>query len=172
MGWVAGAAVHTPVPMPCRGALSGGTSFLLSQTVGARNLRPVGEAPWAALRRGQKRGTAKVRADPLFPWCGGMGHHDPSPECSKEDAADGSSRAPQDGAPLPGCAPEAREEDETLPADIRIIPCLDDNYAVLVHDCATEATAVVDVPDPTPGEGELVVEVGRCGICGITIITG
>lgn len=26
--------------------------------------------------------------------------------------------------------------------------------------------AFEDVPDPTPGEGELVVEVGRCGICG------
>lgn len=47
-------------------------------------------------------------------------------------------------------SPEAQEEDETLPAEIRIIPCLEDNYAVLVHDSATEATAVVDVPDPTP----------------------
>ncbi|HZF46938.1 MAG TPA: alcohol dehydrogenase catalytic domain-containing protein [Sphingomonadaceae bacterium] len=26
--------------------------------------------------------------------------------------------------------------------------------------------AFEDVPDPTPGEGELVVKVGRCGICG------
>jgi (R,R)-butanediol dehydrogenase/meso-butanediol dehydrogenase/diacetyl reductase len=26
--------------------------------------------------------------------------------------------------------------------------------------------AYEDVPDPTPGEGELVVKVGRCGICG------
>ncbi|MWV27210.1 alcohol dehydrogenase catalytic domain-containing protein [Aurantiacibacter rhizosphaerae] len=26
--------------------------------------------------------------------------------------------------------------------------------------------AFEEVPDPTPGEGELVVEVGRCGICG------
>ncbi len=68
----------------------------------------------------------------------------------KGGAADGSSRAPQEGATLPGCAPEAREEDETLPADIRIIPCLDDNYAVLIHDPVTDATAVVDVPDPTP----------------------
>ena len=26
--------------------------------------------------------------------------------------------------------------------------------------------ALQDIPDPTPGEGELVVKVGRCGICG------
>lgn len=37
-----------------------------------------------------------------------------------------------------------------MPAEIRIIPCLEDNYAVLVHDTATEATAVVDVPEPGP----------------------
>jgi hydroxyacylglutathione hydrolase len=37
-----------------------------------------------------------------------------------------------------------------LPAEIRIIPCLDDNYAVLLHDPVTEATAVIDVPEPTP----------------------
>jgi hydroxyacylglutathione hydrolase len=51
---------------------------------------------------------------------------------------------------LPGCSPEAREEDDTVPAEIRIIPCLDDNYAVLIHDPVTEATAVVDVPDAAP----------------------
>lgn len=37
-----------------------------------------------------------------------------------------------------------------MPAEIRIIPCLEDNYAVLLHDPVTEATAVVDVPEPTP----------------------
>ncbi len=37
-----------------------------------------------------------------------------------------------------------------MPAAIRIIPCLSDNYAVLIHDPATDATAVVDAPDPAP----------------------
>lgn len=37
-----------------------------------------------------------------------------------------------------------------MPADIRLIPCLSDNYAVLIHDPVTEATAVVDVPEPGP----------------------
>ncbi|MFH3479703.1 hydroxyacylglutathione hydrolase [Xanthobacter variabilis] len=34
-----------------------------------------------------------------------------------------------------------------MPAEIRLVPCLSDNYAVLLHDCVTEATAVVDAPD-------------------------
>ncbi|MFS8036360.1 hydroxyacylglutathione hydrolase [Xanthobacter sp. AM11] len=37
-----------------------------------------------------------------------------------------------------------------MPADIRLVPCLSDNYAVLLHDPVTDATAVVDVPEPTP----------------------
>lgn len=39
--------------------------------------------------------------------------------------------------------------------EIVTVPCLSDNYAFLVHDTATGATAVVDVPDETPIEGEL-----------------
>ncbi len=35
------------------------------------------------------------------------------------------------------------------------IPCLDDNFAYLVHDSTTGATAVIDVPDETPIESEL-----------------
>ncbi|TLX70627.1 alcohol dehydrogenase [Pseudomonas nicosulfuronedens] len=31
---------------------------------------------------------------------------------------------------------------------------------------AGQPLAVEDVPDPTPGPGEIVVQVGRCGICG------
>lgn len=34
-----------------------------------------------------------------------------------------------------------------MPADIRLIPCLSDNYAVLLRDPLTQATAVVDAPD-------------------------
>ncbi|MFG1402623.1 hydroxyacylglutathione hydrolase [Xanthobacter sediminis] len=34
-----------------------------------------------------------------------------------------------------------------MPAEIRLVPCLSDNYAVLLHDPSTEATAVVDAPD-------------------------
>lgn len=37
-----------------------------------------------------------------------------------------------------------------MPAEIRLVPCLSDNYAVLLHDPATEATAVVDAPDAAP----------------------
>jgi threonine dehydrogenase-like Zn-dependent dehydrogenase len=32
--------------------------------------------------------------------------------------------------------------------------------------CRNGTLAVTDVPDPTPGDGQLVVEVHRCGICG------
>jgi hydroxyacylglutathione hydrolase len=39
--------------------------------------------------------------------------------------------------------------------EIVTVPCLSDNYAFLVHDTATGATAVIDVPDETPIEGEL-----------------
>ena len=37
-----------------------------------------------------------------------------------------------------------------MPAEIRLVPCLSDNYAVLIHDPVTEATAVVDAPEATP----------------------
>ncbi|MCX7643825.1 MAG: hydroxyacylglutathione hydrolase [Rhodobacteraceae bacterium] len=39
--------------------------------------------------------------------------------------------------------------------EIVTVPCLADNYAFLVHDTATGATAVIDVPDETPVEAEL-----------------
>jgi hydroxyacylglutathione hydrolase len=37
-----------------------------------------------------------------------------------------------------------------MPLQLVTIPCLSDNYAYLVHDAATGATAVIDVPDATP----------------------
>ncbi|QTL05857.1 hydroxyacylglutathione hydrolase [Aquabacter sp. L1I39] len=37
-----------------------------------------------------------------------------------------------------------------MAAEIRIVPCLNDNYAVLLHDPTTEATAVIDVPETAP----------------------
>lgn len=37
-----------------------------------------------------------------------------------------------------------------MPADIRLIECLSDNYAILVHDAATGATAAIDAPDAEP----------------------
>jgi hydroxyacylglutathione hydrolase len=40
-------------------------------------------------------------------------------------------------------------------AEIVTIPCLSDNYAYLLHDPATGATAVVDVPDAAPIEAAL-----------------
>lgn len=37
-----------------------------------------------------------------------------------------------------------------MPLELATVPCLTDNYAYLAHDAATGATAVVDVPEPTP----------------------
>jgi len=37
-----------------------------------------------------------------------------------------------------------------MPLTLRTVPCLSDNYAYLVHDPATGATAVVDVPEVAP----------------------
>lgn len=37
-----------------------------------------------------------------------------------------------------------------MPADIRLIECLSDNYAILVHDAAAGATAAIDAPDAEP----------------------
>src|SRR5215471_14114155 len=35
-------------------------------------------------------------------------------------------------------------------AEVRVIPCLKDNYAVRLHDPSTDATALVDAPDAAP----------------------
>jgi hydroxyacylglutathione hydrolase len=43
-----------------------------------------------------------------------------------------------------------REKENTMPLEIVTIPCLNDNYAYLVHDATSGATAVVDVPDANP----------------------
>jgi hydroxyacylglutathione hydrolase len=37
-----------------------------------------------------------------------------------------------------------------MAAEIRIVPCLADNFAVLIHDPVSQATAVVDVPEVAP----------------------
>ncbi len=37
-----------------------------------------------------------------------------------------------------------------MPAEIRLFECLSDNYAILVHDAATGATAAIDAPDAEP----------------------
>ena len=37
-----------------------------------------------------------------------------------------------------------------MAAELRLIPCLADNYAVLLHDPVTEATAVIDAPEVAP----------------------
>jgi hydroxyacylglutathione hydrolase len=37
-----------------------------------------------------------------------------------------------------------------MPAAIRIVPCLNDNYGYLVHDPATGATASIDAPEAAP----------------------
>ncbi|MGC9368828.1 MAG: hydroxyacylglutathione hydrolase [Paracoccaceae bacterium] len=42
-----------------------------------------------------------------------------------------------------------------MPLEIVTLPCLSDNYAYLLHDAGTGATAVVDVPDAAPIEAAL-----------------
>jgi len=42
-----------------------------------------------------------------------------------------------------------------MPLDLVTIPCRTDNYAYLIHDATTGATAVVDVPDAVPILAEL-----------------
>lgn len=42
-----------------------------------------------------------------------------------------------------------------MPIELVTIPCLSDNYAYLVHDTASGATALVDVPDAAPVLAEL-----------------
>jgi len=42
-----------------------------------------------------------------------------------------------------------------MPAEIRLIPCLKDNYAVLLHDLSGDATAVIDAPEAAPIERAL-----------------
>ena len=37
-----------------------------------------------------------------------------------------------------------------MPVEIVTVPCLSDNYAYLVHDSATGATALVDIPEAAP----------------------
>lgn len=37
-----------------------------------------------------------------------------------------------------------------MPVELRLIPCLADNYAVLLRDPVTEATAVIDAPEVAP----------------------
>lgn len=37
-----------------------------------------------------------------------------------------------------------------MPAEIVLVPCLSDNYAVLIHDPASGATALIDAPEAQP----------------------
>lgn len=45
-----------------------------------------------------------------------------------------------------------------MPLILRTIPCLNDNYAFLLHDEASGATAVIDVPEVAPIEAALKAE--------------
>ena len=40
------------------------------------------------------------------------------------------------------------------------IPCLEDNYAFLIHDAASGDTAIIDVPDAAPILAALLAELG------------
>jgi len=45
-----------------------------------------------------------------------------------------------------------------MAVDVRLIPCLSDNYAVILRDSATNAVAVIDAPDAGPIEKALNIE--------------
>lgn len=45
-----------------------------------------------------------------------------------------------------------------MDVELRLVPCLSDNYAVILRDPKTEATAVIDAPDPRPIEKALDAE--------------
>src|ERR1700687_447971 len=45
-----------------------------------------------------------------------------------------------------------------MDVDVRLVPCLSDNYAVILRDRATEATALIDAPDAKPIEKVLDAE--------------
>ena len=42
-----------------------------------------------------------------------------------------------------------------MTVDVRLVPCLADNYAVILRDASTGATAVVDAPEAGPIERAL-----------------
>src|SRR6185503_6875244 len=42
-----------------------------------------------------------------------------------------------------------------MPAEIKLFACLKDNYAVLIHDPASGATAAIDAPEAAPVEAAL-----------------
>jgi hydroxyacylglutathione hydrolase len=46
--------------------------------------------------------------------------------------------------------PQAKNTGDTMAAEIRLFPCLSDNYGYLVHDPATNATASIDAPEAAP----------------------
>ena len=49
-----------------------------------------------------------------------------------------------------------------MAADIRLFPCLTDNFGVLIHDPATGATASIDAPEAAPIRQDCCA---RCGGC-------
>jgi len=44
----------------------------------------------------------------------------------------------------------AKREQKTMPLELVTIPCLSDNYAFLLHDSDSGATALIDAPDAAP----------------------
>ena len=47
-------------------------------------------------------------------------------------------------------ARRAENTGDIMAAEIRLFPCLSDNYGYLIHDPATKATASVDAPEARP----------------------
>src|ERR1700680_2481190 len=53
------------------------------------------------------------------------------------------------------CLGSAHNPEREMAADIRLVSCPSDNYAVILHDPTSGATAVIDAPDATPIERAL-----------------
>ena len=50
------------------------------------------------------------------------------------------------------------ESEKTMPFVLHAVPCLADNYAYLIHDPASGATAVIDVPEAAPVQQALAAQ--------------
>ena len=48
-----------------------------------------------------------------------------------------------------------------MTAEIRLFPCLNDNFGYLIHDPATKATASIDAPEAAPSSRRWSARAGR-----------
>ena len=45
---------------------------------------------------------------------------------------------------------KSHKAEQVMAVEVRLIPCLSDNYAVLVHEPESKTTALVDAPEAAP----------------------